>query len=132
MFSDLQTFTINGESKKALEEVLQLVIKLSGWEIKAFFKDKNGLVFCAYKCDGDTEYSFKPTIPVLVEQIYQYLDELDVEDIIRLAGEEPDIDGTIRLGWEVFHPLWYGENEIDKFNGNAIIAVRPCWIIYGK
>lgn len=132
MFSDLQTFTISGETKEDLQEVLQLAVKLSGWDIKAFFQDKNGLVFCCYKGNGDTEYPFKPTFPVLVEQIYQYLDDLDTEDIVRLAGGEPDIDGSVRLGWEVFHPLWYGENEIEKYNGNAVIAVRPCWVVYGK
>ena len=132
MFSDLQTFTISGETKEELQKVLQLAVKLSGWDIKAFFKDKNGLVFCYYKGNGDTEYPFKPTVPVLVEQIYQYLDDLDTEDTVRLAGGEPDIDGSVRLGWEVFHPLWYGENEIEKYNDNAVIAVRPCWVVYGK
>ena len=132
MLSDMQTFTISGETKEALQEVLQLAIKLSGWSIKAFFQDKNGLVFCFYKSNGDTEYPFKPTVPVLVEQVYQYLDDLNAEDITRLAGNEPDIDGTVVLGWEVFHPLWYGENEIEKYNDNAVIAVRPCWIVYGK
>ena len=54
------------------------------------------------------------------------------EDISRLAGEAPDNDGTVLLGWEVFHPLWYGENEIDKYELAAVLAVRPCWIVYGK
>lgn len=133
MFSSEQNFTINGDDDKALEKVLQLALDLCGWkEIKAFYEDKNGLVLCAYKCSGSTEYPFKATIPVLVEQINQYIDNLSNEDVLRLAGEAPDNDGTVILGWEVFHPLWYGKNEIDKYELAAVIAVRPCWIVYGK
>lgn len=113
--------------------MLELALELCSWKsVKAFYEDKNGLVFCAYECDGSTTYPFKATIPILVEQINQYIDNLPREDIVRLAGDEPDVDGTIRLGWEVFHPLWYGENEIEEYENAAILAVRPCWIIYGK
>ena len=137
MFSSQQTFTINGDNDKALEKVLQLALELSSWsqndrEIKAFYEDTNGLVLCSYDCVGSTVYPFKATIPVLVEHINQYLNKLSDKDIRRLAGEEPDNDGTVRLGWEVFHPLWYGENEIEKYELAAVIAVRPCWIVYGK
>lgn len=133
MFSSEQTFTINGDYNVDLAKILQLALDLSGWkEIKAFYEDKNGLVLCGYKCSGSTEYPFKATIPVLVEQINQYIENLTSEDILRLAGTEPDNDGTVSLGWEVFHPLWYGENEIDKYELAAILAVRPCWIVYGK
>lgn len=137
MFSSQQTFTINGDNDKALEKVLQLALELSSWskndrEIKAFYEDKNGLVLCSYECVGSTAYPFTATIPVLVEHINQYLDKLSDEEVLRMAGPEPDNDGTVRLGWEVFHPLWYGENEIDKYELAAVIAVRPCWIIYGK
>lgn len=133
MFSSEQNFTINGDNNKALEKVLQLALELSGWkQIKAFYKDVNGLVLCSYECSGSTEYPFEATIPVLVEQINQYIKNLSIEDVLRLAGEEPDNDGTVRLGWEVFHPLWYGDNEIDKYELAAVIAVRPSWIVYGK
>lgn len=133
MFSDTQTFTINGKDDEALKRVLKLALELCGWKgIKAFYEDVNGLVFCAYECDGSTKYPFEPTIPVLAEQVNQYINNLSSEDIVRLAGGEPDIDGIVELGWEVFHPLWYGENEIEKYEIAAILAVRPCWIVYGK
>lgn len=137
MFSSEQTFTINGDSNEALTKVLQLALDLSGWgqtkkQIKAFYEDKNGLVLCSYECSGSTAYPFEATIPVLVEQINQYIKKLSDKDILRLAGEEPDNDGTVRLGWEVFHPLWYGDNKIDRYELAAVIAVRPCWIVYGK
>lgn len=133
MFSSEQTFTINGEHDLALEKVLNLAMELSGEKaIKAFYKDKRGLVFCSYKCDGSTEYPFEPTIKVLVEQIKQYIDNLSSEEVLLLAGKEPDNDGTVILGWEVFYPLWYGDNEIEKYEWSAVIAVRPCWIVYGK
>ena len=133
MFSSEQTFTINGDHDEALKKVLQLAIELSGWKsIKSFYEDKRGLVFCAYECSGSTLYPFEPTITVLVEQINQYIKKLSSEDIFRLAGEAPDNDGTVCLGWEVFYPVWYGENEIEKYELSAILAVRPCWIVYGK
>lgn len=133
MFSSEQTFTINGDDNEALAKVLQLALDLCGWNgIKAFYEDKNGLVLCSYDCDGSTKYPFEATIPVLVEQINQYINNLSSEDILRLAGEEPDNDGTVILGWEVFCPLWYGENEIEKYELAAVIAIRPCWIVYGK
>ena len=133
MFSSEQTFIINGDNNESLSKVLQLALDISGSkEIKAFYEDKNGLVLCAYECNGSTKYPFKATIPVLVEQINQYIENLSCEDIVRLAGGEPYIDGTVKLGWEVFHPLWYGENGIDKYELAAVLAVRPCWIIYGK
>ena len=133
MFSSEQTFTINGDNNKALEKVLQLALDLCGCKgIKSFYEDKNGLVLCKYKCSGATEYPFEATIPILVEQINQYIKNLPSKDILRLAGMEPDNDGTVRLGWEVFHPLWYGENKIDKYELSAVLAVRPSWIVYGK
>lgn len=133
MFSSEQTFTINGDNNESLAKVLHLAMELIGHhQIKAFYEDKNGLVLCDYKCSGSTEYPFVPTVPILVEQINQYLDNLSDKDILRLAGEEPDNDGTVRLGWEVFHPLWYGENEIDNYEIASVIAIRPCWIVYGK
>lgn len=123
MFSSEQTFTINGDHNSALEKVLELAMTLSGTKtIESFYKDAR----------GSTEYPFKPTTKVLVEQISQYIDDLSAEEIWSLAGEEPDIDGTVRLGWEVFHPLWYGDNKIDKYELAAVIAVRPSWIVYGK
>lgn len=133
MFSSEQMFTINGDNNEALSRVLQLALDLSGCrEIKGFYEDVNGLVFCEFKYDKATKYPFKATVPVLVEQINQYIDSLSGEDIVRLAGKEPDIDGTVELGWEVFHPLWYGDSEIEDYDISAVIAVRPCWIIYGK
>lgn len=133
MFSSEQTFTINGDNNKSLEKVLQLAMDLSGCkQIRAFYNDVNGLVLCNYECKDSTTYPFEATIPILVEQINQYINNLSNTDILRLAGIEPDNDGTVRLGWEVFHPLWYGDNEIDKYELAAVIAVRPCWIIYGK
>ena len=133
MFSSEQTFTINGDDNEALGKVLQLALDLCGWNrIKAFYEDKNGLVLCSYDCNGSKKYPFEATIPVLVEQINQYINNLSSEDIFRLAGEYPDNDGTINLGWEVFHPLWYGKNKIKKYESAAVIAIRPCWIVYGK
>lgn len=137
MFSSEQTFTINGDNNEALTKVLQLALDLSGFKqaprkIKAFYEDKNGLVLCSYECEGSTAYPFEATIPVLVEQINQYIKKLSNDAILRLAGKKPDNDGTVELGWEVFHPLWYGDNKIDKYELSAIIAVRPSWIVYGK
>jgi len=133
MFSSEQTFTINGDNDEALEKVLKLALELSGWEgIEAFYEDRNGLVLCAYECSSSTAYPFKVPISLLIKQINEYIKKLSSEDILRLAGKEPDNDGIVRLGWEVFHPLWYGENGIDKYELAAVIAVRPCWIVYGK
>lgn len=132
MFSSEQTFTINGDSNKELEKVLQLAFEICGENVRSFYEDENGLVLCGYDCSSSTNYPFKATIPILVEQINQYINNLSSEDIVRLAGKEPDNDGTVRLGWEVFHPLWYGENKIEKYELAAILAIRPCWIVYGK
>ena len=133
IFSSEQKFTINGEDNQTLEKVLQLALEICGWkEIKAFYEDPNGLVFCAYGTNGTIEYQFKATPAVLVEHINQYLNKLSDEAILRLAGKAPDNDGDVVLGWEVFHPLWYGENKINDYKLSAILAIRPCWIVYGK
>ena len=133
MFSSEQKFVINGDNDKSLEKVLELALELSDYiGIEAFYEDKKGLVFCFYECEGSTKYPFNPTIKVLVEHINQYIKGLSKEKIEELAGPCPDNDGTVKLGWEVFHPLWYGENEIENYDNAAILAVRPCWIIYGK
>ena len=133
MFSSEQTFTINGDNYTMLDKVLELAINLSGWKsIKAFYYDEKGLVLCPYKCGDSVEYPFVPSITTLREHIRSYINDLSSEDILRLAGEEPDNDGTVRLGWEVFYPLWYGENKITNYEQAAILAVRPCWIVYGK
>ena len=132
MFSDTQTFTINGDNDKTLAKVLQLAIELDGCGIEAFYEDRSGLVFCSYKRDGAKPYPFEATVPVLVEQINQYLKKLSREDTERLAGRKPNDDGIVRLGWEVFVPKWYGGDEVENYDMADIIAVRPCWIVYGK
>lgn len=132
MFSSKQKFNINGEDNESLAKALQLALDLSERTIEAFYEDKNGLVFCSYNCEGCTKYPFEATVPILVEHAAQYLTNLPIDDKLRLAGEEPDMDGGAYLGWEVFHPLWYGENELENYNLAAVIAVRPCWIVYGK
>ena len=132
MFSSEQTFTINGDSDVELGKVLRLALDISGQEVKSFYEDPNGLVLCGYECDGSTKYPFKATIPILVEQIKQYINDLSSENVLNLAGEAPDVDGTVRLGWETFHPEWDGEDKIEKNVMAAILAIRPCWIIYAK
>ena len=133
MFSSEQIFDINGDNNSNLEKVLRLALELSGCKkIEAFYEDANGLVLCDCECDGSTKYPFEATIPVLVEQINQYINKLSNEKVLRLAGPEPDNDGTVRLGWEVFCPLWYGKNEIVKYEECAVIAIRPSWIVYAK
>ena len=132
MFSSEQSFTINGDDDDDLRKVLQLAIELNGGKIKSFYEDEKGLVLCGYQCGGSTNYPFEPTIPVLVEQIKQYINGLSEEFLVNLAGEAPGNDGTVELGWEVFHPLWYGDNKVEKYEMAAVIAIRPCWIVYGK
>ena len=135
MFSSAQMFTINGCEDDDLEKVLELALELSGWgEVESFYEDKNGLVLCAYECecDGSKVYPTTPTIPMLVEQINQYIKSLPQEDIIRVAGNRPSIDGIVELGWEVFHPLSYGKNKVENYELAGIIGVRPCWIIFSK
>ena len=132
MFVSSQKFVINGESYDSLARVIEFALKLSNSSIKAFYKDVRGLVLCSYECEGSTLYPFEPTVPVLVEQVKQYLSELTSEELTSMAGLEPEYAESTHLGWEVFHPLWYGDYKIDKYNLAAVIAIRPSWIVYGK
>lgn len=131
MFSSEQTFTINGHLDKDLKKVLQFTLEFGDVAIQAFYEDKNGLVLCSYQCCGAQAYPFEPTVPVLVEHVKQYIKKLPKEDVCRMAGDKPNND-SVYLGWEVFHPLWYGDNEIEKYEPEAVIAIRPSWIVYGK
>ena len=139
MFSSEQKFAVNGDDKEDLIKVIKLAMELNDIsEVKSFFIDKNGcLVICSYK-DNDADevkYPFNPSPVVLAEQIYNYIYTIKLErpeQITALAGKEPDNDGSVDLGWEVFAPSWYGEYEIRPYHQNAFLAVKPCWIIYGK
>ena len=133
MFSTEQHFTINGEGQGALIKVLEFARSLGGWkQVTCFRCDENGLVFYSYENEDGTRYPFPPSDTVLAEHILSYIKSLSSEDILRLAGIEPNVDGSVRLGWEVFHPLWYGENKISKYDGTEILAVRPSWVVYAK
>ena len=132
MFSFGQKFTINGDDYENLKNVLDFAMSLNENEVVSFYQDKKGLVFCEDVCYGATEYPFIPTSTVLVEQIKQYLKNLSDSEITNLAGEAPDNDGSVELGWEVFYPLWYGEDKIEKYETPSFLAVRPCWIVYSK
>lgn len=83
-------------------------------------------MFSEFKGDDLTPYPFEVSVPILVEQIKQYIENCSQEDIIRLAGEEPDNDGIVNLGWEVFCPLWYDHDKIVNYDFSMILAVRPC------
>lgn len=87
-------------------------------------------MICEYNCPGDeTTYPLKVNAKILVEQIYNYINDLSTEDILKMAGEEPDTDGSVILGWELFYPSWYGEYKIDPYKPRAI---KPTWIVYRK
>ena len=117
MFSSEQKFTINGYKDKDLEKVLQLALNLCGRnDIKAFYEDVNGLVFCSYKCNKSTEYPFNATKPILIEQIKQYIKNLPNEEIVRLAGDKPNDYSSVILGWEVF--IRYGLEKINLIDMN--------------
>lgn len=132
MFSSEQKFVIDGETDSNLAKVIQLVFDISGEKkIKSFYNDKNGLVFCTSEEDGN-KYPFEPTVTVLVEQINQYIKNLSQEDIKRLAGYEPGIDGTVVLGWEVFCPTYGGTEDLENHKWSELFAVRPKWIVYAK
>ncbi len=134
MFSSMQVLNINGDSDEALELALDFALKIAGREkIKAFRKDPKGLAFYSVTVEsGTTEYPFPATTKVLVEQIKDYINNLSREEVFNLAGPCPDIDGSVELGWELFHPLWYGENALEKYDDWAFLAVRPSWIVYAK
>lgn len=138
MFSSYQKFSVNGEDDENLAAVLQLAMQLSGNtdkpdSVESFYIDKHGyLILCTYlNSDNELEkqYPFKPTIPVLIEHIKSYIGELSDKDKERIAGSEPDTDGSTKLGWEVFAPSCH---EIEPYDYNVIVAIRPCWIIYEK
>lgn len=130
MFSSEQTFTINGDKYEILAKVIEFALKISGHiDVGGYYVDKKGLVWCSY---GGSSYPFKATIPIMVEQAKQYIEGLTYEETERLAGEEPDNDGSVYLGWEVFYPLWYGDNGLENYSSGAFLAIRPCWIVYGK
>ena len=134
MFSSEQAFVINGDNNEALSKVLQLALDLSGTkEIEAFYEDPNGLVLCRHGCKGAIKYPFKATIPILVEQINQYTHRFSGEALDYLAGRKPDVDGTVRIGWVVFCPTYDGLYQLREYNyWDAVVAVRPCWIVYDK
>lgn len=130
MFSSEQTFTINGDKYETLSKVIDFALKISGHsDVEGYYIDKQGLVWCSY---GGSPYPFKATTPIMVEQAKQYIEGLTHEETERLAGEEPDNDGSVYLGWEVFYPLWYGDNGLENYSSGAFLAIRPCWIVYGK
>lgn len=131
MFSSCQIFAVNGDNDKDLEKAIQLALDLSEDEINSFKIDEDGLHLSWTDDIKDyTNYPFKPTTKVIVEHYKNYLSK--IEDIEKLIGEEPDIDGSIHLGWKVFHPLWYGEYKVNDYTLYDIIVIKPDWIIYGK
>lgn len=131
MFSSEQTFIIDGDNDENLTKVIQLIFDISKDKVESFYQDAKGLVFCYNEKDGNT-YPFEPTIAVLVEQIKQYIKNLSQEDVERLAGYAPCVDGTIVLGWEVFCPKYYGTENLENHKWSELFAVRPKWIAYAK
>lgn len=133
MFSSEQILNINGDSDEALEVAIECAMKLAGRnKVEAFRKDEKGLVFYAHYENGTTKYPFEPTVKVLVEQVKDYLKSLNGAEIKAMAGPCPDVDGSVELGWELFHPLWYGPNAIEEYDFWAFLAIRPSWIVYAK
>lgn len=131
MFSSNQIFTINGDNNEDLEKAIQLALDLSEDKINSFRIDEDGLHLSWIKDrDNYTNYPFEPTTKVIVEHFKDYLSK--IENIEEIIGEEPDIDGSIYLGWKVFHPLWYGEYEVKNYTFHDIVVIKPDWIIYGK
>ena len=132
MFSSEQRLTVNGDDYENLKKTLEFAINLNEHDVVSFYKDKKGLIFCDYAVENTIQYPFTSTPTVLAEQIEQYIKSLSYDEICEMAGEAPDNDGDIILGWELFFPSWYGDDEPDRYESQSFLAVRPCWIIYGK
>lgn len=139
-----KTFCASGHSKELLLDTLKFITKHISLTtnhtnlIDGFYKDKNGiLVFCKkQKNDKDSiiTYPFQPTETVLVEHIYQYLNELSTDELTALNAMPDDYDEESTLGWELFIPDWYSdEHGISNYTfGKTLLAVKPKIIESGK
>ena len=137
MFSSEQRLIINGEGREDLQKALEFILDYADTTVKSFFYDEHGwLVFCDWYDDEEEreqKYPFEATVPILVEQIEQYLKN-PPKQAIELMGDAQDIDGSIYKGWELFAADWRSNSpeEIEPYELNALFAVRPCWIYYAK
>ena len=136
MFSSEQRLIINGEGTRDLQKALKFILDYADTTVKSFYYDEHGwLVFCNWYAEGKGEqkYPFEVTVPILVEQIEQYLKN-PPKQAIELMGYAQDIDGSIYEGWELFAADWRSNSpeEIEPYELNALFAVRPAWIYYAK
>lgn len=146
MSSHLYSFAISGKNKKDLIQTLTFIQTITGQQPKGFcladmchseienIKPK-ALVFLDYVTNDkkNQTYPFQMTPIALAEQIEQYINNMDSEQLAAF-GEEPNgYEEEYEYGWELFSPDWYSDKYgIEDYDMATQFAVRPKKLEYGK
>ncbi len=120
-----------GEGRKNLENALAICFDINapGETAKSYAVTReNGLVL-RWTDPGKTgavELAFPHRLADAVGVVWGWLHS---EAAQAWAGESPDCDGSVILGWRVFTTGEWGHVGEDRY---AICAVRPIWSLHGK
>lgn len=123
-------FDLTSDSWEALGDALALVPRLERHglsRIVAWYVVDGTLILRWDHAPDQPGHPFPtPLSPAaLVEVVTTWLRQQDYE---RTLGRQPDTDGSVGQGWRVFNEQWghvLGDHQ-------AVLAVRPAWIVYGK
>lgn len=131
MFSSEQIFDITCETKEQLAKILEFALAMAGTEINDFYiANDNTLVLCRSYAPS-TKYPFTANPVIIAEHAQQHIDNIPYTEKSMLLGPRPNIDGSVEEGFQVFHPN-YSTHQINPYENNPILAIRPAWIIYAK
>lgn len=110
---------VNGEGLDRLKTVM----KLAEWPYAVGYA-VSGDCFVLFwtKHESMTAFPTRLTMDRCAEIAFDWLKEADY-------GKQPDHDGDNEKGWLCFTEAW---GHVAPYGWQAFIAVKPCWMLYGK
>lgn len=81
----------------------------------------HGMTLYWIKADGSLELPYAMEIDAVIPFVWNWLKNASY-------SEEPDMDGSVNKGYDIFNEQWGHVNK----QYEAIMAIRPTWIEYGK
>jgi hypothetical protein len=134
---DNKIFNINGEGVDLLKQVLNIAIKQEDWayssKINGWAVDQaKGFILLSYVNEKRSDECRFP-VPVSPEMAammaYEWLSSEEAKKVPCQGWDaDTDHDGSNELGWRVYCEEW---GHVGNYH-NAIVAIKPVYLWYGK
>ena len=112
---------VNGNT----EERLRKVLSLFDYKTICGYRDENNMKLILFYSSHSSYNPFMSSLPIedCAPLIINWINNKAI------FAPEPDHDGINVKGWVAFNEEW---GHIKPYGYNACVAIKPCWMMFGK